>query len=127
MFKRIIAVIMLLCLLIAVPLALLGIKRVELGEPFLALMHAVTKDLNNFKVEIPDIPLIDFGDKVGAGWDVIKAIASFFNFFIRIINVFILLINIVIQLFQVIFLVVRHLITFKDTLQSYQVPNIPVV
>lgn len=122
MLKRIVAISTLVCLFIAIPLAIMGIKRVDLGQPFLALMKAVNSDLQNYRIEIPNIPLIPLGSQSGGGWEVLKVVVNFFNFFIQIINIFIQVFNVIIQLFQCIFLVVRHLITFKDTLANYQVP-----
>ena len=128
MVKKIIFAGILLCLFISIPLALLGYKQVELGTPFLALMRSVNNDLANFKIAIPDIPTIpnipynsSTGDEgiLEVLINLANGIINFFNAIITIINVFIQVINIIIQLIEVIVLIVKNLITFKDTIASY--------
>ena len=126
MLRKICFALILLCLFIAIPLSLMGIHKVELGEPFLALMKAVNKDLSTYKIEIPQIPEIPGTSTFGGAWLILDVVIKFFNFMIKIINVFITLINVVIQVLQTIFLIVRHLITFKDTLANYSVPVAPI-
>lgn len=127
MVKKIILSGIVLCLFIAIPLALLGYKQVELGTPFLALMRSVNNDLANFKIAIPDIPTIPhIPSESSGGNDVLSVlinlangIINFFNAIIMIINVLVQIINIVIQLIEVIVLIVKNLINFKDTIASY--------
>lgn len=123
MIKRIIASIILICLFIAIPLALMGYKKVELGAPFLALMNNVSKDLAEFKIEIPSIPMIPKYElqEASGGLEVLinilNALINFVNMLITIVNALVTCINVVIQLLQVIFLVIKNLVTFKDSIQ----------
>lgn len=125
MVKKIIFSGIVLCLFIAIPLALMGYKQVELGTPFLALMRSVSRDLDNFKIEIPDIPNIPHFSTIEASgvlevlFNILNAIINFFNVIIFLINTIVDVINIVIQLIQVIVLIVKNLINFKDTIVSY--------
>lgn len=125
MVKKIIFSGIVLCLFIAIPLALMGYKQVELGTPFLALMRSVSRDLDSFKIEIPDIPKIPkFSSQEASGvlevlFNILNAIINFFNVIIFLINTVADVVNIIIQLIQVIVLIVKNLITFKDSIAAY--------
>lgn len=127
MVKKIIFSGIFLCMLIAIPLALLGYKEVELGTPFLALLKSINKDLADFTIAIPDIPNIPhIPNEAGGGSDILSVLINlangligFVNTIINIINILVQVINIVIQLIQVIVLFLKHLINFKDTIANY--------
>lgn len=116
MIKKITIVSILLCLLIAIPLSILGIRKVELGPSFLAFMNTCNRDLNNFKIEIPNIPRIPSPPNLDGFWAILNAFISFGNFIIGVINVGITLINVVIQLIEFIIIMIKNLIAFKDVL-----------
>lgn len=133
MVKKIIYSCIFVCLLIAIPLALIGYKQVELGTPFLALMRAVNNDLADFSIAIPDIPKIPvIESETGGGNDILSVLINlanglinFVNVIIMIINVLVGVVNVVIQLLQVIVLILKHLINFKDVIANYN--SLPVV
>lgn len=125
MIKKIIFSGIVLCLFIAVPLALLGYTKVELGQPFLGLMKAVSRDLNNFKIAIPEIPHIPtFEEESASGglevlFNILNVIINFFNMIITLINAVVGIFNVVLQLLECIVLVIKNLITFKDSVIDY--------
>ena len=118
MIKKIIFAGIVLCLFIAIPLALMGIQHVEIGQPFMTFMRNCNLELNQYKVEIPDIPKIPTPPNP-SGWQLIlKAFVSFANFFVDVINVITSILSTLIQLFQFLFIVVKNLITLKDSLAA---------
>lgn len=122
MIHKIIASLFLVCLFIAIPLSLMGIERVELGEPFLAFMSTCNHELSQFKIEIPDIPLIPQFDDASGFLLVLDVLIKFVNMIIQLINIIADVVNVVIQLLQFIFIIVKNLINFKDTLANYSIP-----
>lgn len=139
MFKKIVLSLVLVCLFIAIPLALMGYKKVELGEPFLAFMQNVSKELNDFKIAIPDIPSIPhFEGATDGGFlevmsNILNALINFVNVIITVLNALSTIINIIIQLLQTIFIVIKQLIGFKDnvaannSVQSSSISFIPIL
>lgn len=134
MIRKIILGLFLLCLFIAIPLATVGIRHVELGPAFIGFMNQTSKDLQAWKLTIPDIPNIpdiDFKTPPNGFVEVLTGIfqglMSFINIIITIINVFIGMLNMVIQFTQYVFTLLKNLIAFTDTLKrigSYQSPNL---
>lgn len=118
MIKKISLTLVFLCLIIAIPLAILGYKKVEIGSSGLALIKMTSQQLQDYSIEIPNIPMIPKFD-VGNGWlvvlnfliDVVNGLSSLINFIIY-------LLNIVIQLLEFIVLIIRNLIVFRDNLAS---------
>ena len=97
MVRKIIYSTIFVCLCIAIPLAMMGYERVELGTPFLALMRSVNLDLENFKIAIPDIPTIPvIPSESSAGNDILSVLISIANGLIGFINVLINIINVLI-------------------------------
>lgn len=121
MIKNIIFSAILLCLFIAIPLAIAGVTHVDLGGPFLALLKNTSRELNDYKIAIPNIPEIPPLENVSGFWAVIDVLVKFVNALVKFLNFFVTIINVIIQLFQYIFLVIKNLIVFKDSL----VPNNP--
>lgn len=120
MLRRIVVSIIFISLLIAIPLSLMGYKQVELGTPFLALMKSVSRDLEEFKIAIPDIPNIPAFESGQSGWfDALNVLISIGNAFIGIINILSMITNVVISVIQVVVLVVKNLINFKDVIAQY--------
>ena len=120
MIKKVIFAGVVLCLFIAIPLALMGIRHVELGQPFMTFLRNCNLELNQYKVEIPDIPKIPTPPNP-SGWQLIlKAFVSFMNFFVDVINVFTSIISTIIQLFQFIAIMIKNLITLKDSLANQE-------
>lgn len=129
MIRKIILCLFLLCLFIAIPLAALGIRHVEIGPAFIGFMNQTSRDLEVWKLTIPDIPEIPKPltvDTISNGWDVLVVIGntliSFVNFLSSIINVIIGMLNMVIQFTQYVFTLVKNLIAFTDTLKRIGTP-----
>lgn len=114
-----------ICLFIAIPLAVMGYTKVELGEPFLALIQQVNKDLADFKIEIPDIPSIPLFENADGFLAVINVLIKFVNIIIWLLNALADLINVVLQLIQTIVLFVKALINFKDSIANYN--TLPII
>lgn len=135
MIRKIVLGLFLLCLFIAIPLATVGIRHVELGPAFIGFMNQTSKDLQAWKLTIPDIPNIpdiDFKTPPNNGFvevltGIFQGLMSFINININIINVFIGMLNMVIQFSQYVFTLLKNLIAFNYTLKrigSYQSPNL---
>ena len=85
MIKKILFSLIFLCLCIAVPLALIGFKHVDLGSGFIGFMSNCSHELESFKIGIPDIPqipkidvLVDNGG-LEVLFNILNAIIGFFN------------------------------------------------
>lgn len=109
--------------------------QVEIGADFLSFVRQCSTELNNNKIEIPNIPQIPKIEKVFAqessNWwsQVLDFFVSFANGFftfinavINILNFFVQAINIIIQLLQFIFILLRNIFTLRDNLVSQPVP-----
>lgn len=121
MIKKISLSFIFVCLLIAIPLALLGYKKVELGSPFLALMANTTRQLEGYKVTIPDIPMIPAFEEPEGIMVVVQFLLKVVNGISTLLNVIIMLLNSLIQLLEFIFLLLKNLISFKDSIQPVEV------
>lgn len=100
MIKKIAISLLLLCLFIAIPLAILGVKRIELGGAFIKFMDMVDSDFVKWKVDIPNIPTFEPAEKEN-GWTLLlNFVIHVYNFFVTIVNGGITLMNIIIQVIQ---------------------------
>ena len=118
MIKRITLVLTLVCLLIALPLALMGIKHVEIGPAFLGFMRNTVRDLDGWKFEIPSIPMLDRLEKPSGWFVVLDWLIWLCNAFYSICNLAIMIMNVVLYAIQFIIAIIKNLISMKDTLQS---------
>lgn len=116
MIRKISIILIFACLLIAIPLALMGYEKVELGGPFLAFMRTTSDDLNNYKITIPDIPKIPAFEEPKGLQVVLNFLVRVVNGLSTLLNVIIMVLNELIQLLEFFFLMIRNLITFKDTI-----------
>ena len=69
MIKKIIAFGFLLCLFIAIPLAVVGVKKIEPGVAFQSFINSLNKHYETWKLAIPDIPTIKSIDNA-SGWTI---------------------------------------------------------
>lgn len=122
MIKRIILSIILVCLFIAIPLSIAGVKHVDISGPFLSLMKNTSRELEEYKIAIPEIPSIPRLENVSGFFAVVDVLVSFINGFIKLLNFIVTIINVVIQLFQYIFLLIKNLVIFRDTLFEQSQP-----
>lgn len=111
MIKKIILSLFLGCLFIAIPLSLAGIHRVSLSDGVISFLQNCSRELNDFKVEIPQIPKIP---TINVGF--LDVLINFINGFVILINFVITLVNIIIQLLEFLFIIIKNLITLKDYL-----------
>lgn len=118
MIKKICFSLIFVCMLIAIPLALMGIKHVGVGGPFLSFLRGASMELNQYKVGIPNIPSVPTPQETGGWWDVLGVLVSIANGFIGICNFAITFMNTIVQLLQFVFIIIRRLITLKDTLAA---------
>lgn len=116
MIKRIIACGFLLCLFVAIPLALMGIEKVELGSPFLAFLKNCNRELNDFKIEIPNVPHIPNLDVQNDFLAFVNVVINFINGLVNVINFVVMFFNVIISVLQFLFILIKNLITFKDML-----------
>lgn len=116
MINRIIFSLFFICLIIAIFLLGFGITHVDIGTDFYAFMAGVSVRMNDFKIDIPNIPQIDAGSVQSGG---INALVNIGNFFINFLNVIITIINLVNKVteFFIIIIVqfVEMLINVKDS------------
>lgn len=118
MIKKITVSIILVCLLIALPLALLGFKKVEIGPAFLGFMNNTVRDLDGWKFEIPTIPNIPRLDKPSGWLIVLDWLIWLCNALFNVMNLAITVMNVVLYALQFIVAIIKNLITLKDTLQT---------
>ena len=99
--------------IIALFLALNGVQHIGIGEDYYSFMKSVSRDFENFKIEIPNIPKIPtitkkYNDSewaiINAIFTIINVIINFFNGVISVLNVTILIFNIVLQVLEFIVL-----------------------
>lgn len=121
MIKRLVLAVMLLCLFIAIPLYLLGVRKVELGTPFIAFLNRCNEDLADFTIAIPNIPSIPKSPNLNTFWAILNAFISFGNFIIGFVNIGITFINVVISFLEFIVIMVKNLISLKDVLNDYAI------
>lgn len=127
MIKKIIFTLIFVCMLIAIPLALMGIRYVNVGGPFLSFLRGASNELNQYKVGIPEIPSVPLPQESGGWWDVLGVLVSIANGFIGICNFAIMFMNTIVQLLQFVFILIRRLITLKDTLAATSSSYVPPV
>lgn len=127
MISKIVGASLLFFAMIALMLALAGIREVELSEPFMAFLNQTSIELESYKIAIPDIPRIptmeflyfggNFFEVVGQIFiNFIQLWVRFINGIITILNLVILVLNTIIQLLEFIFLIIKNLITMKNSL-----------
>lgn len=127
MIKKIIFSLIFVCLIVAIPLAVMGIKKVELGEPFLAFIRVTADDAERWKLSIPEIPKIPvFSDASGFEL-VLNALIKFINVIIWLLNAIRSVINLIIGFLQFFFFLIKNLFNLSDTLSRYAVPVGPLV
>ena len=123
MIKRMIFGLFLFCMMIAIPLAAMGIRHVEIGPSTIAFLNQTSIDLSHWQLKIPSIPqvtLYPFSFS-GGNFDILKLLYNLFfgfiNFISTIINVFIGMVNFVMMFTQYLMTLVKNLIAYSDTLK----------
>lgn len=100
MIKKICIALIAVSLFIAIPLALVGIKKIELGPAFMSFMNRVSADLEVWKVQIPNIPNIPkYSDATGF-LVVLNALIKLVNTLTSLINILSTILNVVIEVLQ---------------------------
>lgn len=116
MIKKIAFSLIFVCMLIALPLALMGLHHVSVGGAFLSFLKGANAELQQFKFEIPSIPSVPTPAESGGWWDVLGVLVSIANAFIGFCNFAISFMNVLIAIVQFVVIMIRRLITLKDTL-----------
>lgn len=109
--------------------------EVEIGADFLSFVRQCSNELNNNKIEIPNIPQIPMIEDISAEGDsnwwsqvldffinFANGFFTFINAVINILNFFVQTINIIIQLLQFIFILLRNIFTLRDNLVRQPIP-----
>lgn len=118
MIKRIIGAGILLCLFIAIPLSIAGITHVEIGSAFMGFLKSCNRDLENFKIEIPQIPQIPRFENPSGFFVVVDILVSFINGISQFINFGIMISNYFIQLLEFITIILINLVSMRNILWS---------
>ena len=119
MIKKIALICTLVSLLIALPLAFMGIKYIKPGAPFLAFINGVVADLETWKFEIPDIPKIPYIDNPNFFEGILNALYFIINVITRIGNFAIALSNVFIYVIQFIVALIKHIINLVKNFNNY--------
>lgn len=123
MIKRLIFYLIGLCLVVALILYNFGVRRVELGTEFISFLTNVSRNSANFKLEIPQIPLIEIPHDT-EWWDILGILSSIGNMFVGLVNTLASVINWVLGAIAWIISLVQCFFEFITQL-STQVPNVP--
>ena len=100
MIKKIALALLMLCLFIAIPLAIFGVKRIELGGAFMKFMEMVDNDFAVWKLDIPNVPKFELLAKENGWTFLLNFVIHVYNLFATIVNGGITLMNIIIQVIQ---------------------------
>lgn len=115
MIKKISLSLILICLFVAIPLALLGYDKVQIGPSGLAFLRAVDQTFKDNYYEIPDIPKIP-NFEVGTVWfTVLNFLINVVNGLSTLINVIVDIFNVLVHIVEYLVFIVYHAITFKDS------------
>lgn len=123
MTSRLITFVLFPCLIIALLLALAGVRQVEFGDSYYQFMGDVSRAYSQWSFEIPDIPKITPMNDGGfdSGGLIISVLIKIGNFFVNVINglisvlnVLILIINVVISLIQFALTLIYCLLGFRN-------------
>lgn len=104
MIKRVIGYTLLACCFIAIILYGLGLRKVEIGSGFLAFLQNTNRELENYKIVIPDIP------QIPRIQGIFVVAIDFLNAMVNVLNFCITLFNVAIQIIQFVVLLVKNFI-----------------
>lgn len=117
MLTKIIGYILFFCLLVAIPLSLAGVQKIELGNDYYTFIATVSRNAEAVNFEIPNIPMIPETSGF-AGANVLNVLAGFVNFLSNILNFVVQVLNFVIKLFIFLFFLFKELFGFIDRLKE---------
>ena len=117
MLTKIIGYIFFFCLLVAIPLSLAGVQKIELGNDYYTFIATVARNAEAVNFEIPNIPMIP--ETTGfAGATILNVLVQFVNFLSNILNFVIQVLNFIIKLFIFLFYLFKELFSFIDRLKE---------
>lgn len=122
MIKKIVGYSLLFFAMIALFLALAGIKEANLSPSFIAFLKNTSREMESWKVAIPNIPDIPKIEDINQGeWyefavNALNGIISFLNGLVVLLNFIIMALNTLIQLLEFIFFIIKNLIVMKDNI-----------
>lgn len=110
MLKKILTFVLLPMLFIALFLYFFGVRKIELGNDYYLFMAGVSKNFENWKFTIPNIPTIPKMENAEGFVLILNAFISFVNGFVQFINILITVTNSIVQLLQFVITLVYTLI-----------------
>lgn len=116
MIKNILYSLIFICLMFAISLSMFGVTHVELGAPFMSFLQQSNRELNDFIIEIPSIPMIPLMEKTNALMLILNVLITFVNGLSNLINFLITIVNIIIKVLQFVFILLNNFITMRDGL-----------
>lgn len=122
MVNKIVASLIFVSLLLAISIKLIGIANgvdithVELSGPVLAFFRSTSMELENYKIAIPDIPMIPPLEDVSGAWAILQVLVNFINGFVNVLNFLVMVINTAIQLIEFLVLLIKNLIIMRNQL-----------
>lgn len=114
MIKKIIVSTFFVLLLFSISLYLAGITHVELGSHAMAFLKNCSRELESFKIAIPNIPSIPNMEDVNGFMVVVDVLVKFINGLVNVLNFIILVLNTLIQLIQFIFIILKNFISMRN-------------
>jgi len=123
MIKKIAGSIMFFSLIIAIPLAVMGITRVELGLPFQAFIRQVAIDSQSFGIKIPDIPKIEIDENTAS---ILRSIISIVNNIVSFLNFIVVFLNAIISILLFLFTLIRNTIYLISNLATTHVVAVQI-
>lgn len=123
MIKRISLAFLGSMLMIAFALYLLGMRKVELGQPFLSFLKSCAIELNDITFKVPDIPQVSKLSDVNGFFTIINVLINFLNGFIAFLNFFVMVINEFIKVLTFLFIVLKNLGSFINNVEKWERPE----
>lgn len=113
LFYRIITFFFLPMCLIALVLSLYGFHGpIQFDNTYYNFMQRVAIQARDWKIEIPNIPMIPYFKEDWGIWVVLNLLIRFFNGFSSIVNVIILILNKIIEVFTILASIIKLLFEY---------------
>lgn len=127
MINKIIAFLILPCMILALVLSFVGVQQVTFDNSYYNFMSSVNNTFNSWSFSIPEIPKIP--NIKNANWEDVYelftflkflggVIVKFLNGLISVINILIMIINVIIHLLQFILSIIYCVLNFRDTMAT---------
>lgn len=90
---------------------------ITLSNDVLGFLKQCSRELNEFRLEIPSIPKIDYFETDDNWLLILNAFIGFVNGISGVINFVIMIINFLVQLLQFLFILIKNLFALIDNLK----------